>query len=263
MKINNDLVFEINGKVVSHDKVNEWEFKRMVAVHKVLKTMEGAKFSPNFDKWIKDKKIDAMRSDILKVKMQLGIDKMRSELKIRSNLADVISKFSNILTNKRKFSMTEIVIPNTNLTPEELLDRIIDIMMVNNDKHLEINLNTNPDHYVLQEVTDNIQEVLETTGGAPLPTHFFAHYNDEEKLQSSFDPKFDVQAPGTARLEDGTIIGGVRHQVGREKNGLRFRALVEFPAVLPNYMIKEHQLHLACEFGHWISAAIDDNNFKS
>lgn len=263
MKINNELIFEINGEKVTHDIVYNWEYKRMIAVHKTLAKMEGVKFSPYFDKWVKEKNIDAMRSEILRIKIQLGIEKMRSELKAKTKLANIISKFSNVLSNKRKFSITEIVVPNTNLTPKELLDRIIEIMMVNNDKHLEINLNTNPDHYVLQEVSDDVQEVLETTGGSPLPTHFFAHYDDEEKLVSTFDPKFEVQAPGTARLEDGTIIGGVRHQVGRDKDVLRFRALVEFPAVLPNYMIKEHQLHLACEFGHWISAAIDDNNFKS
>lgn len=261
MRINKNIKFEINGENISHECINNWEHKRMVASYKQLSKIKDSNFCSEFEKWIEYKEIDLMRDEILNVKMNLGIDTIREKLKMKSKVGNFFSKLSKVSGKKRKHSITEIIIPKTGLSPQELLDRIIEIMMINNDSHLAINLNTNPDHYVLQSISENIQEVLEITGGSPLPTHFFAHYGDTEGLTSNFDKNFDVQVPGAARLKDNTLIGGVRHQVRKEGEGLRFRALVEFPAILPNFMIEEHQFHLACEFGHWITAVLNKENF--
>ncbi|MCC3332314.1 hypothetical protein [Nocardia abscessus] len=63
------------------------------------------------------------------------------------------------------------------------------------------------------------------------------------------------QARGTAALADGTVIGGVRHQFRDEPGGgFRSRLAVAFPAAVPGLYIAEHQWHLACEFGNWITA---------
>lgn len=44
MKINNELIFEINGEKVTHDIVYNWEYKRMIAVHKTLARWRGLNF---------------------------------------------------------------------------------------------------------------------------------------------------------------------------------------------------------------------------
>ncbi|MGX7148978.1 hypothetical protein [Enterococcus ureasiticus] len=102
------------------------------------------------------------------------------------------------------------------------MQRITAIMMENSQAHLAMNLGSNPDHYVLQSIAPTIQEVIEVTGGSPLPTRFFAHYGDEEGLKSTLTTGYKVQAAGSARLENGTIIGGVRHQVKKRRKWLSF-----------------------------------------
>lgn len=171
-------------------------------------------------------------------------------------MGNAASRVAALFSQQRKFSVTDIIIPQSERTPIEVMTAINDIMLINTAAHRKINLATNPDHFVLQETAKNVQEVLEITGGSPLPTHFFAHYGDEEGLQSQLSEGFHVQAAGTARLADGTIVGGVRHQIKEEAAGLHFRALVEFPVLVPNTMIRQHQYHLACEFRGWLSAVL-------
>lgn len=234
------LIFEIDGMVVPSEKVIEWEYKRLIKTYKVLKKIANIFDDSSFDEWMKQKNVEAMQNEVLRIKMNIGLDQLRNHLKKKSSLGNFGSVIATkISRGKRKYSMTEI-------------------MMKNNQVHLTMNLGSNPDHYVLQSITPTIQEVVEVTGGSPLPTHFFAHYGDEEGLQSKLTPGYEVQAAGSARLENGTINGGVRHQVKKEENGFRFKALVEFPSILPNYMIQQYQLHLACEFGHWISDILSD-----
>ncbi len=253
------LIFEIDGLVVPSEKVIEWEYKRLIKTYKVLKNIANISDDSSFDEWMKQKNVEAMQNEVLRIKMNIGLDQLRNHLKKKSALGNFGSVIATkISQGKRKYSMTEIVVPNSDLEPHEVMQRITEIMMKNNQVHLAMNLGSNPDHYVLQSITPTIQEVVEVTGGSPLPTHFFAHYGDEEGLQSKLTPGYEVQAAGSARLENGTIIGGVRHQVKKEENGFRFKALVEFPSILPNYMIQQHQLHLACEFGHWISDILND-----
>ncbi|KAG0269801.1 hypothetical protein BGZ95_001903 [Linnemannia exigua] len=40
---------------------------------------------------------------------------------------------------------------------------------------------------------ENIQEVIETTSGSPIPTQFYIRYGDAEGLRSPKDPTYDVQ----------------------------------------------------------------------
>jgi len=253
------MTFEIGGMVVPAEKVIEWEYKRLIKAHKLLKKIADCSDDSQFDESAEQKDVEAMQKELLRIKMDIGLDQLQKLLKKRSGLGNMGSVIATrVSRGKRKFSITEIVVPNSELEPHEVMQRITEIMMKNNQVHLAMNLGSNPDHYVLQSITPTIQEVIEVTGGAPLPTHFFAHYGDETGLKSKLTAGYTVQAAGSARLENGTIIGGVRHQVKKEENGFRFKALVEFPSILPKYMIEQHQLHLACEFGHWISDILSD-----
>ncbi|WP_280259454.1 hypothetical protein [Nocardia abscessus] len=69
------------------------------------------------------------------------------------------------------------------------------------------------------------------------------------------DPTYPISVTGTATLADGTVIGGVRHQFRDEPGGgFRSRLAVAFPAAVPGLYIAEHQWHLACGSGNWITA---------
>ena len=89
--------------------------------------------------------------------------------------------------------------------------------MTNSKENISINLNTNPDHYLIKGITNPVQKVVEYTGDSPLSTHFFAHYDDTENLTSKLTENYTQQLVGTARSNDSFIIGGVRHQIKQEK----------------------------------------------
>lgn len=249
------MIFEIDGQVISKEKIDEWEINRLKKEYKFLKKNRFV-FSQKFSSYLENKDIDAARSELGELKSSYPPEVFRKLLKRKYDVGNFASKIAVMLSRRRKYSITEFVIPNSRKTPEEVMNSIENIMLENTDEHLYMNLATNPDHFVLISTDKNIQEVVEITGGSPFPNRFFAHYGDETGLTSELGEGFKVQAAGAARLEDGTVIGGVRHQVKQEGDGLRFRALVEFPSLLPNYMIKQHQYHLACEFRQWLNYVV-------
>ncbi|MFI5538819.1 hypothetical protein ACIA5H_20760 [Nocardia sp. NPDC051900] len=112
-----------------------------------------------------------------------------------------------------------------------------------------------PDHYIIATLADGRQEVVEVTGGAVLASRFFVDYADSTGVPVSADPAYPLAVAGTAALADGTVVGGVRHQFRDEPGGgFRSRLAVAFPAAVPGLYIAEHEWHLACEFGNWITA---------
>lgn len=255
------LIFSVNGNELSYKDIKEWEIKRLVATHKYLNKKLNVKFKNDFSELKKSRDINAMRNEIVNAKLELGFDQLRNLMEKRYKLGNAMSMMAEKLSfGKRKFSITEIYVPNSNFTPKQVMESINQIMMEKNENHDFINITSNPDHYVLQGISSEVQEVLEITGGSPLPTRFFAHYYNESKLKSKKSSDYDIELPGVAKLNNGTIIGGMRHQIKKENNGFRFKALVEFPGILPNSMIKQHQMHLACEFGHWISFVLEEED---
>lgn len=251
------MQFQIEGKIVEGNDILEWEYSRLIKNYKLLKKITGAKFNTEFPKWIQDKDIQKMEQDLLRIKMELGLARLREIMKKKAKIGNKISAIGvKLARGKRKFSTTEIYVPESNLSPEEVIARITNIIMVNNEQHLKINLDSNPDHYVLQSLSEHVQEVLEVTGGSPLPTHFYCHYGEVASLQSKRTTDYQAEIAGAAKLENGFVIGGVRHQVKKEGNGFRFKALVEFPSAVSDKMIEAHEYHLACEFGHWLSTII-------
>ncbi len=115
-----------------------------------------------------------------------------------------------------------------------------------------------PDHYLSRTRADGREEVIETTGGAPLAVRMFFDDTDLSTLVTPADAAFPRQWAGIARLADGTPIGGIRHQFRDSPSGFRARLGVEFPVTTPGFMIHEHQWHLACEFSNWIETVNAD-----
>lgn len=112
-----------------------------------------------------------------------------------------------------------------------------------------------PDHYLLRGLPDGRQEVVETTGGAPAASRFLVDYNRTDAVTVPIDPDYPIQIAGTALLDDGLVIGGVRHQFRDRAGGLEALVTAQFPGSLPNRMIHQHEWHLACEFSNWLIAS--------
>jgi hypothetical protein len=113
-----------------------------------------------------------------------------------------------------------------------------------------------PDHYILCAEAEDLQQVIETTGGAPLAARIFLDSSDVSTVTTHADPAFPVQwvaVGGSART--GPAAGAIRHQFRDEPNGFRARLTGEFPVLVPPHLIRAHQWHLACEFSNWIEAA--------
>lgn len=128
-------------------------------------------------------------------------------------------------------------------------------MLEQNKEYEFVNLSANPDHYLLH-AQNNTLEVIETTGGSPFPIQMFITFGEEKGLTIPRDDLYPYQSVGIARLADNTIIGGVRHQFKDETKGFSARLAVEFPITTPNYFIKQHQIHLACEWKNWFQWVI-------
>ena len=116
-----------------------------------------------------------------------------------------------------------------------------------------------PDHYALRPLNDTL-EVIETAGCTPVPTQFYITFNDETGLKEPRNFDYPFQSTGIAKLKDGTIIGGVRHQFKDTSTGIEVRTLVEFPCLCPKIILKEHQKHLAVEWSNWIMWAIQNQS---
>ena len=113
-----------------------------------------------------------------------------------------------------------------------------------------------PDHHLFRATADgNGQEVWETPGGSPIASRFFFTLDDTDALVTPADPSYQVQMAGAARLADGTLIGGIRHQFRNEGNGMRARLTVELPWLIGPFAPAAHRWHLACEFSAWVEEA--------
>lgn len=236
----------INEKEISVSKIQEWEKKRSVKVANYLYS----KF--NIPKINCNQDIVSIRNDLADIKLKIGEDALRSSLKNKLIISSKAVKLLNVLClNKRKSSIIEIRIKDCDA--KKMIDKYFDLMLNNTDKNLRNGIIANPDHYIIKGYDKNIQEVIETTGGCPIPSHFFIHYGIEKGLCSKSDSKYPYQAAGVCCLKDGTPIGGVRHQMRNEGSDFHVKLEVEFPKLLPKYMINQHQLHLACEFYNWFS----------
>lgn len=127
-------------------------------------------------------------------------------------------------------------------------------MMLNNtQKNRLCCLRANPDHYLLRGIGNDVQEVLEITGGLFVVSLFDIRYGDFAGLCSPQDADYPLQAAGVSYLKNGLAIGAVRHQMKDTENGCHIKLTVEFPALMPNRNIRAHEYHLACEFYNWFS----------
>ncbi|OEG13501.1 hypothetical protein BCR21_00480 [Enterococcus ureasiticus] len=112
------MIFEIDGMVVPSEKVIEWEYKRLITAHKFLKKIADNLDDSSFEVWTKQKNVEAMQNEIVRIKMGLGLNHLRDLLKKKSALGNFGSVIATkVSRGKRKFSITEIFVPNSDLEP--------------------------------------------------------------------------------------------------------------------------------------------------
>jgi hypothetical protein len=234
----------MKGQPVPAQDVLNWEKRR---THRVLKKL-GVPFDSNWS-------LERLRKKLLKRKMQIGNEGLRALLRAELATAEILTKIIVRLSfNQRRFSVIEILVDQGRA--EDFLRWFIECGNKNDEVSM---IAASPDHYVIHTDGNNRQEVIETTGGSPLATHFFIDYEDLSSLKSSIDPNYAYQIAGVARDSTGFTIGGVRHQFKNEANGFRAKLTVEFPYAVMPWLIRCHRFHLASEFSNWIEAATRAN----
>ncbi|ORX76563.1 hypothetical protein K493DRAFT_321539 [Basidiobolus meristosporus CBS 931.73] len=236
-----------DGKLVPYENIRKWEAKRVThvtsLVHRLL----------NLEQKSSDQHLDEQRNSLAEMKIEAGKDKLRKKLGFYLGLSQLVMQIASFLSfGRRKYSVVEIAVSGVVVEPSEFLDKLNHIMLNDDLEYDKMRLMACPDHYLIANTGENTQEVIETTGGSPFPTQFFIRYGDAEGLCSEKDPTYDEQMFGVARTKNGAVIGGVRHQIRKESDGLRLKLLVEFPALVPGWMIRQHQTHLMCEFNNWV-----------
>ena len=229
------------GGAVSRNQVLEWESRRIAAVAQKLELA-----TPTGD-------ITDRRQRLLEAKLSLGPARLRELLARETLWSDRLARLMvRFHPAARRTSVCEIRVNGgmaadfaawfTQRTP------LGDVPAM---------LGACPDHYVIEQAADGSQVVLETTGGSPLAALFYIDYEDISSLVTPPDPRFAHQIAGVARTENGTPIGGVRHQFRNlDAGGFEGRLTVEFPWFSLPLMLRQHEWHLACEFSNWIEASL-------
>ncbi|GJJ75356.1 hypothetical protein EMPS_07714 [Entomortierella parvispora] len=247
-------MIEINsyadGKLISMETINQWEAKRLVVVMDLIHRLLDIKPPPadKKDTRTREEQIDDLTE--LKIKHSDKILKKMEFYFCISGIATWIPSFLSF--GKRKFSAVDVVISGTDLSIATFKQRM-DLLMLDEDlQYVKMRLAACPDHHLLANVDEYTMVVVEATGGSPMPSRFYIRSGDMEGLRSVTEPGFEILMIGAARIQGGRVIGGIRHQIRKEGDSLKLKFLVEFPFLLPDFMIKQHQLHLMCEFNHWV-----------
>lgn len=158
--------------------------------------------------------------------MNLSYDEIIQILKLKLCISKWMMKIVSVLSGEKRCCAI-ITIYTDGITAEEFIAQLDKLMLESNREYQRVNLNACPDHYVLNP-QNGILKVIETTGNNSLPTQFFITFNDELGLREPRNLSYSEQSVGVARLKDGTIIGGVRHQFKNTQTGMKARLFYQF-----------------------------------
>lgn len=235
-----NITAEIGGRRVPREEVLAWERRRASKVCRRLGVT-----APSDD-------VIALREALVARKLELGHEALEEllarELRWSARAGRVIAALSR---GRRRLCTVELT--GTGGSAEGMPQHYQRAMETGDEAAL---LAACPDHYVLRAGADGVQQVIETTGGAPLAARIFLSDGDSGKLTTRADPAFPVQWVALGRIgRTGPPAGAIRHQFRDEPNGFRARLTVEFSAATPPHLVRAHRWHLACEFSNWIEAA--------
>lgn len=246
----------VGERPVSRGQVRAWEERRIRAVlGKFAKRLgERAIRELTPDRTVEEilaAPLDTQRTALTALKTRLGHAGVLAMLKRELELSDRMARTSVAISRGRtKHSIARLEVPGYSA---ERFAAWFDNLPRSNDENAMVE--ACPDHYLMRGLPDGRQEVVETTGGSPAASRFLIDYTQSETLTIPADPHFPIQITGQATLDDGLVIGGVRHQLLDRDGTLEALLTVQFPGTLPARLIHQHQWHLATEFTNWIIAA--------
>ncbi|KAF0846700.1 hypothetical protein [Nocardia caishijiensis] len=252
----NDIRATIGQRVLTRDHVLQWESRRADTVLAKFAARLGALGAGEIlhDLSIRELRgapLEARRSALLSLKTQLGHAGTYAMLKRELAISERIARLAVATSRGRvKYSVTHLRVPG--LSAQRFADWFDNLVVI--DDEAEMN-SACPDHYLLRGLPDGRQEVVETTGGSPAATRFLVDYQRTDTVSVPVDPTYPVQIAGTALLDDGLVIGGVRHQFRDRDGALEALLTAQFPSAVPARNIHQHQWHLACEFSNWMIAS--------
>ena len=230
----------IGDREVTRAEVQEWEAGRVAAVAKKLGIDP-----PSGD-------LAARREALVQRKLELGHEAIEAKLARELRLSARSSRLMSALSRGRRHYCT-IELSGPAGSAEAMPAFYREAMASGDEAAL---LSASPDHFLLGQAPDGVQQVIETTGGAPLASRIFLDETDTSTVRSAADPDFPVQWVAVGRsAPDGPAAGGLRHQFRDGPDGFRARLTIEFPALTPGRIVRGHRWHLACEFSNWIEAA--------
>lgn len=238
----------IEGKELTKQELDEWRTEHAKTVAKAIK-----KKLPECNN------ADVMCEQLASIKRKMSYKEMTAPIKFQLALSTFATKMviKKSQGKKRKTSVCTIFADGIKV---DKLGKIIDILMMKDTpEYRKVNVSVCPDHYALL-ARGNTLEIIERSGNNPVPSRFFITFNDETGLETPRDQDYPYQSVGIAKLKDGTIMGGVRHQFKDTEHGIEAKMCVEFPAGCPDEVVRDHQKHLATEWSGWIQWAIEHQN---
>ena len=229
----------VGGRDVSRTEVLAWEAHRLPKAANRI----GLAVPPGG--------LAEQRISFAEAKLALGPDEIRRRLSRSLRVSDLSGRATARLSRGGRVAS----VCDLHVTGGEAA-AFVDWFMATDRPDYDLSmLAANPDHFLITTTPQGRQEVIETTGGSPLPSRFLIDYEDLTSLQTPLDPAYSVNASGVARTESGLPIGGVRHQFRDTDSGFHAHLVVEFPKLLPSRLVREHEWHLAAEFANWIESA--------
>ncbi|MFE6925400.1 hypothetical protein ACFVAV_30605 [Nocardia sp. NPDC057663] len=246
----------LGAENITRDQVRAWEARRAESVLGKFASRLGphamAELLP--DRTVDEvagAPLDIQRATLTALKIELGHAGIYAMLKRDLAISERMARIGVATSRGRtKHAVTRLEVPH--YCAERFAAWFNDLTATNAEADM---VDASPDHYLLRGLPDGRQEVVETTGGSPTASRFLVDYTRTDALTIPVDPDYPVQIAGIAVLDDGLVIGGVRHQFRDRDGTLEALLTVQFPGNLPARLIHQHQWHLAGEFSNWLIAA--------
>lgn len=242
---NGKLIARINGKVITKAELDRWKKERIRDVAQKLELGT-----------IPEGSADDMMDELTRRKLAMSYDEIYGKLEKMIKKSNSMTKLAVVLSGKkRKFARVTIEVPG--VSAEHAMAEYEKTQLINSPEHLAVNLRACPDHYYLRATSETNLEVIETCGNNAVPAQFFIRYREEKGLVTTRDADTACQSAGIAVFANGKMQGGVRHQFKNTPYGCKAELCVEFPGMMSDDLIYQHEMHLISEFGYWLQWVLD------
>lgn len=257
------ILFYADGRLITRSTVRSWEYRRNTTVTKKYVSYLGRKEAETVIAAagcsLRSADFAGRRHALAALKAHLSHEQTIDMFSLDLKVTGAVSQAGVTLSRgRRALSSVEMVVDSG--TAQGFVDWFL---ARHADDDAPTMLAANPDHHLIARLPDGRQDVIETTGGAPLSSRFIITFGDTDGLTIATDDRYPVRFGGRCRLPGGTEIGAALHQFRDEDVGFSAKLGIEFPATLPQRLITAHHWHLACEFSNWVEAYLAFTQPKS